>query len=133
MVDAPRRWSVPFGRAELNDARNAGQAAEGLTDRRRSPRVMLPEDEQCNVQLRTRVRLLDISLTGALVESDVPLPIGASGQLRFALAGGSYSPTVQVRRRVGSAARELNLGTVFTSMDDTSRRQLEEFLRKATP
>ncbi len=94
---------------------------------------MLPEDEQCNVQLRTRVRLLDISLTGALVESDVPLPIGASGQLRFALAGGSYSPTVQVRRRAGSAVRELNLGTVFTSMDDTSRRQLEEFLRKVTP
>ena len=102
-------------------------------DRRRSPRVLLPRDEECSVQLRTRVRLLDISASGALVESDVPLPVGATGQLRFALAGASYAPTVQIRRRAGSLARDLNLGTVFTSMDETSRRRLEEFLRKATP
>jgi c-di-GMP-binding flagellar brake protein YcgR len=102
-------------------------------DRRRSPRVTLPQDEECDLQLHTRVRLLDISATGALVESELPLPVGVRGHLRFALAGASFSPTVQVRRRAGSAARDLNLGTVFTSMDDTSRRRLEEFLRKATP
>jgi c-di-GMP-binding flagellar brake protein YcgR len=102
-------------------------------DRRRSPRVTLPQDEECDLELRTRVRLLDISATGALVESDLPLPVGARGQLRFALAGAAFAPSVQIRRRVGSAARDLNLGTVFTSMDDTSRRRLEEFLRKATP
>lgn len=110
-------------------------ATEGKAyqDRRRSPRVMLPEDEECSVQLRTRVRLLDISATGALVEADMPLPVGATGQLRFALAGAAYAPTVQIRRRAGSQARDLNLGTVFTSMDESSRRRLEEFLRKATP
>jgi hypothetical protein len=102
-------------------------------DRRRSPRVALPQDEECDLQLRTRVKLLDISATGALVESEIPLPIGARGQLRFALAGAAFAPTVQIRRRAGSPARDLNLGTVFTSMDDTSRRRLEEFLRKATP
>jgi PilZ domain len=102
-------------------------------DRRRSPRVLLPQDEECSLQLRTRVRLLDISASGALVESDVPLPVGATGQLRFALAGAAYTPTVQIRRRAGSPARDLNLGTVFTSMDESSRRRLEEFLRKATP
>jgi hypothetical protein len=94
--------------------------------------VTLPQDEECDLQLHTRVRLLDISATGALVESELPLPVGARGHLRFALAGASFSPTVQIRRRAGSA-RDLNLGTVFTSMDDTSRRRLEEFLRKATP
>ena len=102
-------------------------------DRRRSPRVLLPQDEECSLQLRTRVRLIDISASGALVESDLPLPVGATGQLRFALAGSAYAPTVQIRRRAGSPARDLNLGTVFTSMDETSRRRLEEFLRKATP
>jgi hypothetical protein len=102
-------------------------------DRRRSPRVLLPQDEECSLQLRTRVRLVDISASGALVESDVPLPVGATGQLRFALAGSAYAPTVQIRRRAGSPARDLNLGAVFTSMDETSRRRLEEFLRKATP
>jgi hypothetical protein len=112
----------------------AGQAnVNEPQDRRRSPRVMLPQDEECDLQLRTRVRLLDISATGALVESEVPLPIGARAQLRFALAGAAFAPTVQIRRRAVSAARDLNLGTMFTSMDDTSRRRLEEFLRKATP
>jgi PilZ domain-containing protein len=106
---------------------------QGTQDRRRSPRVMLPADEECSLQLRTRVRLVDISASGALVETDVPLPVGASGQLRFALAGASYAPTVQIRRRAGSLSKDLNLGAVFTSMDDTSRRRLEEFLRKATP
>ena len=117
----------------MNTAGNAGTPASGMSDRRRSPRVMLPEDEECSLQLRTRVRLVDISASGALVEADVPLPIGARGQLRFALAGASYSPTVQIRRRAGSPARDLNLGTVFTSMDEASRRRLEEFLKKATP
>jgi c-di-GMP-binding flagellar brake protein YcgR len=104
-------------------------------DRRRSPRVTLPQDEveECDLQLRTRVRVLDISATGALVESDVPLPVGVRGHLRFALAGAAFSPTVQIRRRAGSPARDLNLGTMFTSMDETSRRRLEECLRKATP
>ena len=110
-----------------------GNDSKVLHDRRRSPRVVLPDDEECSVQLRTRVRLLDISASGALVESDVPLPVGATGQLRFALAGAAYAPTVQIRRKAGSPARDLNLGTVFTSMDESSRRRLEEFLRKATP
>ena len=111
----------------------SGMNEQDVTERRRSPRVMLPVDEECSLQLRTRVRLLDISLSGALVETDLPLPIGAKGQLRFALAGATYAPTVQIRRRAGLQARELNLGAVFTSMDDSSRRRLEDFLRKATP
>ena len=72
----------------------SGMDERDVTERRRSPRVMLPQDEECSLQLRTRVRLLDISLSGALVETDLPLPIGAKGQLRFALAGAAYSPTV---------------------------------------
>jgi c-di-GMP-binding flagellar brake protein YcgR len=132
MAGAPRGWSLSDWRSELSGT--AGQAnVNEPQDRRRSPRVMLPQDEECDLQLRTRVRLLDISATGALVESEVPLPIGARAQLRFALAGAAFAPTVQIRRRAGSAARDLNLGTMFTSMDDTSRRRLEEFLRKATP
>jgi hypothetical protein len=101
-------------------------------DRRRSPRVPLPAQEECLLQLKTRVRLLDISVTGALVASDLPLPVGAEGRLRFALAGGSFAPAVQVRRR-NPGERGMRLGTMFTTMDESSRRRLEEFLRKATP
>lgn len=102
-------------------------------ERRRTPRVPLPPEEQCVFQVRTRVRLLDISLSGALVSSDIPVPPGSSGQLRFALAGSSYAPAVQVRRRAPGTDADLRLGTMFTSMDDISRRRLEDFLRKAMP
>ena len=44
------------------ERRGSGRKRGGFAhDRRRSPRVMLPEDEECSLQLRTRVRLLDIS------------------------------------------------------------------------
>lgn len=101
-------------------------------ERRKTPRVSLPADEQCVFHLRSRVRLLDISLSGALLSADIALPPGASGQLRFALAGSSYAPGAQVRRDARADA-DLRLGTTFTSMDDVSRRRLEDFLRKAMP
>jgi hypothetical protein len=101
-------------------------------ERRRWPRVALAE-EYCRLQVRTRVRLLDVSASGALLASDIPLPVGTMGQLRFALAGDAFSPAVQVRRRAMSGDHQFLVGSIFTSMEDRSRRRLEEFLRRATP
>ena len=61
----------------MSDAGQAGNAADSAIDRRRSPRVLLPDDEECSLQVRARVRLVDISATGALVESDLPLPLAS--------------------------------------------------------
>lgn len=102
-----------------------------VTDRRRTPRVQLPRYESCDLHLLARVQLLDISASGALVGGDVTLPVGAQGQLRFALGGNTYAPAVQVRRRA-LHPRQPAFGVVFRAMDETSRRRLEEFLRKAT-
>ena len=102
------------------------------SDRRRTPRVQLPQHEHCELHLRTRVQLLDISLSGVLVGTDVRIPLGARGQLRFGLGGTAFAPSVQVRRRAAGGPAP-GFGTVFTSMDEGSRRRLEEFLRKATP
>jgi hypothetical protein len=102
-------------------------------ERRRSPRVALPGQDQCAVQVRSRVRLLDISVSGALLATDARLPLGAHGQLHFSLAGAAYAPGVQVWRRAPSPDKDLRLGAMFTSMDEVSRRRLEEFLRRATP
>lgn len=101
------------------------------SDRRRTPRVQLPQHEYCELHLRTRVQLLDISVSGALVGADVRLPLGAQGQLRFGLGGAAFAPTVQVKRRA-AASSHMGFGTVFKTMDDGSRRRLEEFLKKAT-
>ncbi len=98
-------------------------------ERRRSPRVVLRDPAECSIPLRTRVKLLEISLTGALVTTDLPLAPGASGQLRFALAGALCTASVTVRRCVRGSGGAVEVGAMFTSMDDATRRHLEGFLK----
>ena len=102
-------------------------------ERRQTPRVVVG-DIECRLDLRTRVRLLDISLSGSLLAAEVELPVGASAQLRSALGASGFRTDVQVRRTVGLPAgvRLNGLGAVFTRMDERSRRSLEDFLRKAS-
>jgi PilZ domain len=98
-------------------------------ERRRSPRVALNEPVDCTVPLRTRVKLLELSMTGTLVASDLPLLPGTTGQLRFAVAGSPCAGTVTVRRCATGSSGNVELGAMFTSMDDATRRYLEAFLR----
>lgn len=78
--------------------------------------------------------MLDISLGGALLAAELALPVGASAELRSGLGASAFRSEVQVRRSVGlPAGVTLNgLGTMFTTMDERSRRSLEDFLRKAS-
>lgn len=103
-------------------------------ERRRVPRVEVDEGLECRLEVRTRIRLLDISLSGALLAGDAPLPIGTRAQLRAGVGPAPFAPEVQVKRQVDRPGREANsaLGAVFVGMDDSSRRSLEEFLRKAS-
>jgi hypothetical protein len=100
------------------------------SERRRFPRVDLPLSEQCELHLYTQVGLLDISVSGVFMKTDVLLPLGSKGRLQFGLGGTSFAPTVQICRRAGGA-QQAGFGTVFRAMDEASRRRLEEFLRKA--
>jgi hypothetical protein len=104
------------------------------TERRQGRRVDIDGAIECRLDLRTRVRLIDISLSGALLAADVALPVGESARLRSPLGGGTLQSDVQVKRKVGLRAEAaLNgLGASFTEMDPLSRRNLEEFLRKAS-
>lgn len=103
-------------------------------DRRQTPRVALDGSVECRLDLRTRVRMLDISLGGTLLAAELTLPVGASAELRTGLGATSFKTEVQVRRTVGlPAGVALNgLGAMFTTMDERSRRSLEDFLRKAS-
>jgi hypothetical protein len=78
--------------------------------------------------------MLDLSLGGALLAAELALPVGASAELRSGLGASAFRSEVQVRRSVGlPAGVTLNgLGTMFTTMDERSRRSLEDFLRKAS-
>jgi len=111
-----------------------GMSGEFTTERRQSPRIPVDAAVECRVDLRTRVRLVDISLNGALLAAELPLPAGVSAQLRSSLGAGSFQSSVQVKRTIGlpTGVTANGLGTMFSSMDDRSRRSLEDFLRKAS-
>ena len=102
-------------------------------ERRQSPRIEIDDLVECRLELRTRVRLMDISVSGALLGAEVRLPVGTRAHLRSAITAVAFSPDVQVRRHIDGQSRNtaIGLGAVFTAMDERSHRSLEDFLRKA--
>jgi hypothetical protein len=106
---------------------------DGVRERRRAPRVNVDEHFDCRFEMRARVKLLDISATGALLASEAVLPVESTGQLKAVLAASRFSPSLQVKRTTTLPRNEgIQLGTVFVGMDDESRKSLEAFLKKAT-
>ncbi|MGB2712540.1 MAG: PilZ domain-containing protein, partial [Vicinamibacterales bacterium] len=102
-------------------------------ERRRGPRVNVEARVDCGFEMRAKVRLVDISATGALLATDATLPVDSAGQLKAVLTSTRFSPTLKVQRTVSLPRNEgAQLGTVFLGMDDESRKSLEAFLKKAT-
>jgi c-di-GMP-binding flagellar brake protein YcgR len=106
---------------------------DSTIERRRTPRVELQHEEDLRLELRQRVQLMDISQTGALVGCETALPVGTRGQIRVGLGPEPFSAEVAVKRHHAKSARrgQVGLGTMFGSMDDRSKRQLELFLQRA--
>ena len=106
---------------------------DGVQERRRAPRVDVMEPVDCRFEMRARVKLVDISASGALLVSDAVLPVETSGQLKAVLSAARFSPSLQIRRTSGLPRNEgAQLGAMFVGMDDESRKSLEAFLKKAT-
>jgi hypothetical protein len=110
----------------------AVQSSDG--ERRRVPRVPVDDGLECRLEVRTRVRLVDISLTGALLASDAQLPVGTRAHMQAGVGAAPFAPDVQVQRVIDGHSRQSKpaLGAVFVGMDEKSRRSLEAFLRKAS-
>jgi hypothetical protein len=86
----------------------------------------------CRLEMRTRVRLLDISLSGTLVAAETTLPRETEGHLRTTVEAAPFASHVKVRRVVGGSGRHSSMGTTFTAMDEHSRKRLEAFLHRAS-
>jgi c-di-GMP-binding flagellar brake protein YcgR len=116
-----------------SDSIRADADAGGI-ERRRVPRVAVDEGLDCRLEVRTRVRLVDISLTGALLASEAQLPVGTTAHMQAGVGSAPFAPDVRVQRVVDRHSRESKpaLGAVFVGMDEKSRRSLEAFLRKAS-
>ena len=108
------------------------QGAQNI-ERRLQPRWRTRDGVYCQLHVRTKVRVIDISGSGVLFGTDFPLPIGTDARLRSVIGSGAFAPAIEVRRVAPSSAqRENALGAIFTSMDDHSRRSLENFLKLAS-
>ena len=103
-----------------------------MIERRRSRRIDLDSNEALSLELRSRVRLLDISESGALLACELGLAVGTRGHVRAGLEALPFSAEGAVRRRhVTSVPKGLvGLGTVFASIDDRSRASLDQFLKR---
>jgi c-di-GMP-binding flagellar brake protein YcgR len=124
-------WYLELAKGQGRDAMSGAPTVE----RRQMPRVALEQPGiECRLELRTRVRLLDISLSGALLAAELALPTGVPARLRSSLGSSTFHSDVEVRRDVSLAPGVPlhGLGAAFTTMDERSRRSLEDFLRKAS-
>jgi len=117
----------------MQNARLGRRAGDPVnqTERRRSPRTVVHFDEIVRLELRHPVQLLEISQSGILLGCQAEVPVGARAQVRADLAAAlPFSAEVVVKRyHVKTGPRKTAaLGTQFGSMDDRSRRHLEQFL-----
>jgi hypothetical protein len=80
-------------------------------------------------------RLIEISMTGALLRTTLDLAVGQRVDLQTRLGDHTFTAPVEVRRvvRPREALQIYTLGVTFVSLDADNRRCLERFLRQPTP
>jgi hypothetical protein len=107
------------------DERTAEQG-RSHPERRKLPRIQVETGELAVLPVPLTVRILDISLSGVLLESAHPVGAGARGSLRLNLEGVPFTADVEVQR-VSPApdencAEPYRIGARFL---DTSREHLQ--------
>ena len=101
------------------------------SERRRVPRCAPRPDVRCRVDVRMRVRMVDISATGALLVTETVPAVGTTALLKSALGAGTFACEVQIRR-TGITSGASAVGVSFSAIDDRDRRNLDQFLKKAS-
>ncbi len=101
-------------------------------ERRQGRRVEVLPRPEIRLARRVRVRLVDISLGGALVASDERLGRGTVGQLRLPLGRGRFEAAVVIKREeVGPEPPAVLLGAAIVSAAAESRDLLKQFLGRS--
>lgn len=81
--------------------------------------------------------VIDISATGALISTAVPLMVGARVRLSLLMGREPFSAWVRVLRVEPGTRSDrgfrYHLGVVFTTVDEGSRKVLERFVRQDPP
>jgi hypothetical protein len=98
----------------------------GTSERRLVPRIPFFTEaslEGLDVS-RTDVRIAELSVGGAFVDTRTVLPAGAVARLDFSLGERRMRVTVQVRYAIPS----MGMGLVFTDLSEEDRQLLAEFV-----
>jgi len=100
-----------------------------MEDRRRYPRRSA-ESEFMAIPTALSVKILDISVAGAFVESRHPMDPGSRGRLRLNLDGLPITVDVQIQRVVEGAAvgSGYRIGASFLALDPKHRQLIEHFV-----
>jgi hypothetical protein len=100
-------------------------------DRRRAARNLITDTELSVLAFPVAVRLVDISLSGVLLESTHPVELGTRGTLRFNFGGAPFSADVEVQRLTDLAplpARpRFAIGAAFVALSQQDQRVIERF------
>jgi hypothetical protein len=104
-------------------------------ERRRTARVIVSSRCELGLGLTRSVRLVDISMAGALMRASEESAVGERGELRTMLGDAPFVVHVEIRRvSVDSPERGwaggFKVGVAFVSLDPQNRRCLERFLRQ---
>jgi len=104
----------------------------GFEERRKSPRVAVGGQCVFRADQRVRVRLVDVSAGGALLQTEGRLPVGGVGKLRLSLGGTPFETMVEVKREEPAPdARGRVVGVFIVKMQPREQDTLEDFLRRA--
>jgi PilZ domain-containing protein len=104
-----------------------------LPERRQGRRVEIVPRPELRLARRVRVRLVDISLGGALVASEEPIGLGTNGKLRMPLGRGRFEAAVVVNREEiqPSGRPPVLAATAMVDVGYESQELLEEFLGRS--
>lgn len=118
---------------KVGDFLAMGQAMREMSpDRRRAPRAVIADTELSVLAFPVPVRLVDISLSGVLLESTHPVELGTRGTLRFNFAGVPFSADVEVQRLTDVSSRpsprpRFAIGAAFVALSRQDQRVIERF------
>jgi hypothetical protein len=104
-----------------------------LEERRRSPRYEVSGGEMAIVPFAISVRLLEISTSGVLLQSNQTAIVGSRGRLSLTLEGQPFSAEVEVRRvSTGVDNVGLRLGATFVNPTTELEQMIERFVQPSS-
>jgi len=105
---------------------------ERFEERRRFPRLSVDANHEMRTSRHVRVRLLDVSASGALLETGDRLAVGTKGRLRLVLGGATFESAVEVTRQGPSADGRARVAAVaMVAAPSIQQGVLDDFLKRA--